>query len=227
MTPKLLDTYCGTGGAGEGYRRQGFDVTGVDLKPQRYAPGMFVQADAIAFLREGGADGYDAIHASPPCQHYVTLSRGDHPDLIGPTRDALEATGKPWILENVERARAWLRDPVLICGAALGLTIEIDGQLHILRRHRLFESNVPIVGTGCGCKPGDGRSIGIYGGGGRKTPRTDGAGGDTAKANRDQARLLMEMPWATRVDMNEAIPPRYTEHLAPQLHAHLNEGDRR
>lgn len=206
MTPRLL----------EGYRNAGFEVVGVDIVPKRYRAGMFVQADALAFLAEGGAEGFDAIHASPPCQRYssatcVSGSRGRHPDLIGPTREALAATGLPWISENVPRSP--LRAPVLVCAAALGIRL---GE-YVLRRHRLFESNVPLVGTGCGCRPDDGVSIGIYGGGGRITPRGDNSSGDTRKATTAEAQALMRMPGATRVDLNDAIPPAYTELLGRQL----------
>jgi DNA (cytosine-5)-methyltransferase 1 len=32
--PKLLDLYCGAGGASKGYQRAGFYVVGVDINPQ-------------------------------------------------------------------------------------------------------------------------------------------------------------------------------------------------
>ena len=68
--PRLLDLFCGAGGAGMGYHRAGFDVTGVDIKPQKNYPFAFVQGDALAYVREHGHE-YDAIHASPPCQAYT------------------------------------------------------------------------------------------------------------------------------------------------------------
>lgn len=218
--PRLLDLFCGVGGAGEGYRLAGFDVVGVDVKPQRYRAGMFIQSDALAFLAEGGAEGFDVIHASPPCQRYssatcVSGSRERHADLIAPTREALEAIGLPWVIENVPRAP--LIDPVMVCAAALGIRF---GE-YVLRRHRLFESSVALVGTGCGCRVGDGPSIGIYGGGGRLTPRSDSSGGDTKKATTVEAQALMAMPGATRVDLNQAIPPAYTELLGRQLMEHV------
>jgi len=221
---RLLDVFCGPGGAGEGYRRAGFEVWGVDKETQRYFPGMFTQADALEFLADGGAEGFHAIHASPPCQRYSSMTamsgRSDsHPDLIAPTRELLEATGLPYIIENVPRAP--LIDPVLICGAALGRWIDEVGKRYILRRHRLFESNIPIRGTGCGCVRGDGITLGVYGGGTRQVARRDHGGGNTSKANLAQAAALIGMSWATRVEMNQAIPPSYTEMLGAQLLEHL------
>lgn len=194
------------------------DAGGLDTRRQRYHAGMFIQSDALAYLAEAGTDGFVAVHASPPCQFYSPATavggrRSEHPDLVGPTRDALEATGLPWIIENVEGAP--LRNPVLVCGAALGL--RHDG--YVLKRHRIFESNVALVGTGCGCQPAD-KVIGVYGGGNRThTPRADGGGGDTRRASRDEARVLMGMPWASKKEMNQAIPPAYTEFLGAQLAA--------
>ena len=85
------------------WARAGFDVTGVDVKPQPRFPFAFVQADAMTFP----LDGFDAIHASPPCQRYSNAQRlqgNEHPDLIAPTRARLVASGKPWVMENVRGA---------------------------------------------------------------------------------------------------------------------------
>ena len=131
---KLLDLFCGAGGAAMGYHRAGFDdITGVDIKPMPRYPFKFIQGDALEYLAAHGAE-YDVIHASPPCQAYSIMQhanhmRKDHPDLVDSVRDALKQTGKPWIIENVPGAP--LIDPILLCGLSFGLRVI---------RHRLFES---------------------------------------------------------------------------------------
>lgn len=116
MKPKLLDLFCGAGGAAMGYHRAGFEVVGVDIKPQPRYPFEFHQGDAMTWPLEG----FDAIHASPPCQAYTvaqnaTRNGAAHPDLVAPVRERLQATGKPWVMENVVGAplihpiRLWLR----------------------------------------------------------------------------------------------------------------------
>lgn len=134
--PRLLDLYCCQGGATKGYQDAGFVVTGVDLAPQpryRQLNPDFHQADAIEYVLAHGRE-FDFIHASPPCQFDSDCQRimdREHPDLIGPTREALEAVGVPYVIENVAGARAKLRQPVELCGLMFGLTRTY--------RHRYFE----------------------------------------------------------------------------------------
>ncbi len=224
--PRLLDLFCGAGGASMGYNRAGFDVVGVDNRPQPHYPFAFVQADALEYAAQDlvGWDGFDAIHASPPCQRYSDLAHRNgnadqHPDLIAPTRALLEATGLPYVIENVEGAP--LVDPVTICGTALGLGVAIPflGRYR-LRRHRLFESNLRIQGSPCCCD--DERPvIDVSGGGPTHAPRTDGKGGRTYKGTADEARAAMGIDWMTKAELNEAIPPAYTELIGHQLLAHI------
>lgn len=236
--PLLLDLFCGAGGCTKGYQQAGFYVVGVDIRPQsRYCGDEFVQRDALELLRSAidGAyrwapdwlDQFDAIHASPPCQHYSSITKvsgrsEDHPDLIGPTRELLVIAGLPYVIENVERARTWLRDPTVICGAACGLSIDDGGRRYRLKRHRLFETNWPLMAPRCACHP-SGEVLGVYGGGTRQDTRKrkNLTGGNTNKANRRQAQALMEMPWATREEMNLAVPPAYTELIGHQLMQHI------
>ncbi len=225
MRPALLDAFCGAGGAAMGYHNAGFDVVGVDIKPQPHYPFEFFQMDALDVGAYVGI--FDAIHASPPCQRYSDLAHRNgnadaHPDLIGPVRELLEATGLPYVIENVEGAP--LEDPVTICGTALGLGVVIPflGRYR-LRRHRLFESNLRIQGTPCCCD--DERPvIDVSGGGPTHAPRLDGKGGRTYKGTADQAREAMGIDWMTKAELNEAIPPAYTEFIGTQLLAYLMEG---
>jgi DNA (cytosine-5)-methyltransferase 1 len=258
--PKLLDLFCCEGGASEGYRRAGFDVYGVDLFKHLNAKGKRVgfsrarypfpahQGDALNALetlqRPGrwlqfdgglmlGLHDFDAIHASPPCQHAsagtrAMRSRGesDHPALIEPTRELLEQTGLPWVIENVSGAA--LRNPITICGSHFDLTAEDeDGFPLRLERHRLFESNVPLVSPG-ECRHDE--SVwagGVYGGGrGRKPGQTaaehrhaaryDRHGGYVPKSKAVQQSLL-GIDWMTKGGMAQSLPPAYTQHIGSLL----------
>lgn len=198
-----------------GYANAGFDVIGVDLLPQPRYPFEFQQMDALSIDPQWIADNFDAVHASPPCQAYsdmAKLTKRSYPRLIEPTRDLLRASGTPYVIENVEGAP--LENPVLVCGVALGLRLGP----YVLRRHRLFESNMKLVGTGCTCHKGDGVTMAVYGGGNSNKPRTSAtSGGRPYKGTADERRAIMEMPWATMAECNEAIPPAYTEFIGKQI----------
>jgi DNA (cytosine-5)-methyltransferase 1 len=207
---RLLDLFCGAGGAGAGYARAGFDVVGVDIADQPSYPFEFHQADALDFP----LDGFDAIHASPPCQRYSALTarwgrQGDHPDLIAVVRERL--AGVPRVIENVPGAP--LRDPVRLCGSSFGLDV---------RRHRLFETNWPLRGEPCDHP--------------RQTPRFPVP--DRRRAGRLSSvvpvygnpnyagdvelwRAAMGIAWMSATELREAIPPAYTEHIGRQLLEHL------
>jgi len=227
--PRLLDLYCGAGGASMGYARAGFSVFGVDIKPQPHYPFKFFLADALEFIKYGEPFDVDAIHASPPCQRYSTATKRNgtqdaHPDLIAETRELLEETGLPYVIENVVGAP--LHEPSYICGSERGLIA--DG--HRLRRHRAFETNWgwkphPNWETNwCMCEafallP----VLDITGGGPTHKPRTDGGGGRPYKGTADQARRIMGIDWMTKAELNEAIPPAYTEFIGAQLLSHISQ----
>jgi DNA (cytosine-5)-methyltransferase 1 len=114
--PRLLDLFCCAGGAGVGYNRAGFEVVGVDNKPQPNYPLTFIQADALKLDLEFLLS-FDAIHASPPCQSYSDLAKrnknaDDWPRLIEPVREMLMRTGLPYVIENVDGEP--LNDPVVL-----------------------------------------------------------------------------------------------------------------
>jgi DNA (cytosine-5)-methyltransferase 1 len=187
MRPRLLDLFCCEGGAGMGYHRAGFDVVGVD-KVGRFAkryPFEFHQADAIEYVKAHGHE-FDAVHSSPPCQAYSITKHSHnntHPKLIEPTRAALLATGKPYVIENVVGAP--LLDPLMLCGDLFGLTTEdTDGLPLRLERHRLFESNVFLVSPGRCWHASSVRVGGAYGGG--SSDRTHGQGGPARRVHTRQ-----------------------------------------
>jgi len=201
---KILDLFSGAGGAAVGYHRAGFDVFGVDLHPQPNYPFAFLQADALAFL-EFPLIGFDAIHASPPCQAHSDLqkqNKREYPDLIAPVRERLITSGLPYVIENVEGAP--LITPVMVCGAGIpGLRVI---------RHRLFESNVPLEGVPCPSKhplvfTHDKRKA-HFGQLDQDTAFVQvTGGGNCTVANK---RAAMDVPWMTGKEANEAIPPAYT-----------------
>lgn len=224
-TVKLLDLFCCEGGAGIGYHRAGFDVTGVDIEPKyakRY-PFDFHAADALEFVKEHGHE-FDAIHASPPCQGYSMATngshtKGDHPRLIEPVRDALTATGKPWVIENVIGAP--LRNPLMLCGTMFYLrATDTDGTELRLERHRLFESNVSMLAPAT-CWHGKNRPVGGVYGGGRKDrweAKHVRKGGYTPPSKTVRAKLIgVDPDHMTLHGLNQSIPPAYTEHIGLQL----------
>ena len=225
MQPRLLDLFCCAGGAAMGYHRVGFEVVGVDIRPQPRYPFEFIRADALA-LDPTFVASFDAIHASPPCQFATELRHApgtkEHPNLIPPTRRMLERSGLPYVIENVEGAREHLVNPTLLCGSMFGLGATGKVLRFHLQRHRLFETSFQLD------PPRDCYHmepvIGVYGGhvrcrsakhGGRRT--RDFEGHDKPEL----AREAMQMPWATMQQMSEAIPPAYTQFIGEQLLAHI------
>jgi DNA (cytosine-5)-methyltransferase 1 len=225
--PLLLDLFCCEGGAARGYAAAGFRIEGVDTDrsvARRY-PFTFHYGDALAYLAEHG-HRYDAIHASPPCQAYSTLAASlsprqlaSYPKLIDPVRELLEASGKPYIIENVVGAP--LRDPVLLCGSMFDLTApDVDGTPLRLERHRLFESNVPLVEPPVHRHDPAQTVAGIYGGG-RSVRGGKGTGRGGYTPILQVRQRLMGVRHMTQQGLSEAIPPAYTEYLGTQLIGHL------
>ena len=214
--PRLLDLFCCAGGAAVGYARAGFEVVGVDNKPQPNFPFTLIQADALKLDPEF-ISSFDAIHASPPCQSYSDLAKRNGnghmwPRLIEPVRDMLVASGLPYVIENVDGAP--LINPVVLCGTMFkGLRV---------LRHRLFEANFLIMAPPHGTHPKvhtfDKRKS-HYG----KTNdmidfvQVTGGGNCSIAAARD----AMGIDWMTKSELNEAIPPAYTQFIGKQLLAHI------
>lgn len=203
---KLLDLFCGAGGAAMGYHRAGFDVVGVDINPQPHYPFEFHQADALEYCA-AYAHEFDAIHASPPCQAYsitASLSNKTHPKMIELTRAALIATGKPYVIENVPGAP--LINPLVLCGTMFGLRVI---------RHRLFECSPVIWWPPMACnhwsKIGKNGFCTMFGKGSTKEK-----GG-----NKSMWQLSSGITWMTVGEMSQAISPAYTEFIGRQMLAYV------
>jgi len=189
-----------------GYHRAGFDVVGVDVKPQPRYPFKFVQADAMTYP----LDGFDAIHASPPCQdHSRSFKPVAHGTgwMLAATRGRLEAAGVPWVIENVPGAP--MRADLKLCGCMFGLGA---AGLQLIRERwfecswRPFEMRAPCYHAS--------RAITITGTG-------PGVSHSLAKFSTVDCRVAMDTDWMTYEEMSQAIPPAYTEHIGRALMEHL------
>jgi DNA (cytosine-5)-methyltransferase 1 len=219
VKPRLLDLFCGAGGAAVGYARAGFAVVGVDIAPQPHYPYNLVRGNALSVRRWTELLGpFDAIHASPPCQGYgaatFTLVTRRAPRLIEQLRPELEATGLPFVIENVVGAP--LREPTLLCGSMVGLEI---------KRHRLFETSFPLPQLACEHDRWRNR----YPTNARRVTKAQtspvvhvyGTGGGAGK-RLDLWRWAMGVPWMeTKAEITEAIPPAYAQLIGEHLLAHL------
>ncbi len=209
---KLLDLFCGAGGAGMGYHLAGFEVVGVDNHPQPHYPFEFIQADAFEFVAEHGRE-FDMVHASPPCQPYCLIAhkrpelRTAYPSLVEPTRAALIETGKPFVIENVPQAP--LQSPFILCGYTFGLRVY---------RHRAFESNRFVLMPSHRPhrehikQPGNSHRLALYV---TDLTRMVTVAGHTF--GMPAGKAAMGIDWMTRDELAEAIPPAYTQWIGEQL----------
>jgi DNA (cytosine-5)-methyltransferase 1 len=233
-----------------GYHRAGFDVYGVDLfrhrdqegnlrgfRRQRYPFASF-QGDALAAMQtllDGAAlpfsnaeilslGDFAALAASPPCQLYSITKNAHastkHPDLVEPTRDLLVRSGLPYVMENVEGAP--LIGPLRLCGTEFGLrATDTDGLRIWLKRHRLFESNMFLVGAGGCCHPADILCAGVYGNGAPSRDAAKARAGGYTPPSQEVRAALMGIDWMSRNGLSQAIPPAYTEFVGRQLLEHI------
>jgi DNA (cytosine-5)-methyltransferase 1 len=229
VKPRALDLFCGAGGATKGLQRAGFHVTGVDIKPQpRYCGDEFHQADALTFP----LDGFDFIWASPPCQAFTAMkvmpNAREHPDDLSPMRIRLMVREEPFVIENVVGAPIKVSQPslfspvmgIILCGSMFNL----ENGKHELRRHRLFESSIPLNQPACRHRL---PVIGFYGDHARTRQRTvkgqrDRGGDITGRAEKMKlVKELMGIDWMEWSESNQAIPPAYSEFIGRQIMQHL------
>ncbi len=193
-----------------GYHLAGFDkIIGVDNKPQPNYPFEFVLADAMTFP----LDGFDLIHASPPCQRFARSrhlgkTRGykrSEVDLLQPTLDRL--TGFPlYVVENVPDAP--IGESVVLCGSMFGLNV---------RRHRRFRCSFFFPVPLCNHKK-QGRPVGVY----HRMKDSIPHGGRTANTL-EEGQQAMGMDWAPWDELKEAVPPAYTEYIGKQILEQLSQ----
>lgn len=189
-----------------GYHKAGFEVVGVDIEPQPNYPFEFHQADAMDYPIEG----FDAVHASPPCQDHSRLSKNYGAPVHG-TGKLLENTLarlagiKYWIVENVQDAD--MPGAITLCGASFGLGASgLD-----LPRHRKFKTSFPLLAPPCSHRPG--KTMGVYGNGTNSWHRKK-LGRNLTMA---EMREAMQIDWTNRYELSQAIPPAYTEYIGKAL----------
>lgn len=212
VRPAALDLFCCAGGVAKGLHAAGFDVYGVDIRPQPHYPFEFKQANAL----EQDVEGFYFIWASPPCQAHTTLNKmhnaKQHIDLIPETRAKLVASGIPWVMENVPLAP--LRKDLMLCGSMFDLGCAGAE----LRRHRNFEfSWGGQAQPQCqhGRQP---RVIGVYGGHGRDRRRRTV---NTQDFSIEMRREAMGISWMNGTELSQAIPPAYAEYIGRLAMRHI------
>jgi DNA (cytosine-5)-methyltransferase 1 len=203
----FLDLYCGGGGAAKGYHDAGFQVVGIDIVPQPKYPFEFIQGDALDFARQYGPE-FDAIHASPPCKGFSSITRtagtqDKHPRMIAATREVLQSIERPYVIENVPGARRELINPLMLCGTMFGL---------LVIRHRYFECNPPIWWAPATCRHD--RRVAKHG---RPPKENEYAGVSGHFSNVSFAQEAMGIDWLGQKELALAIPPAYTYYIGSVL----------
>ncbi|MCX5271843.1 DNA methylase [Streptomyces virginiae] len=225
--PLLLDLFCCSGGAGRGYERAGFAVTGIDIRPRPNYPFTFIHGDALtvlaALIDSGEIHRYTAAHASPPCQHGCALTIGTnksrgwgrtHVQLIPELRTLLDASGLPYVIEQ-PNGKAPVRKDVYLCGEMFGLGVLRHRNFELGRWSTAQPKHLKHRGRVRGWRHGeyhDGPYVAAYGKGG-------------GKATVPEMQQAMGIDWTdVHEELTEAIPPAYSEWLGRAFLAHRAVG---
>jgi DNA (cytosine-5)-methyltransferase 1 len=219
--PRLLDLFCGAGGAAMGYHRAGFEVVGVDIAFQKHYPFEFHQADALEYVAEHGHE-FDAIHASPPCQAYSRLRHlpwlkdREYWDSLPPTLAALRAQSLPWVVENVEDAP--LPGAIVLCGVMFNLSVYrhrkfLSPEFLFQPDHHKHQHTIAAGHASMAKRYAESHVAGF-----REASRASVAGHATGARKTGE---LMGIDWMTRDELAQAIPPAYSEWIGSQLIAAL------
>lgn len=222
--PRMLDLFCGAGGAAMGYARAGFEVVGVDIKPQPHYPFEFIQADAIEYLADWTRhdvtrlDEFDAIHASPPCQFYTRLRTlpwlrdKEYWESIPPVMELVRASGLPWVVENVESrsAKDALGSAWALCGTMFGLRWD-DGRP--LYRHRVFASSGFMLAP---AHPKHDYTL-VPGPLLKNRARLNNGYVVGGHQNGLRAMNALGIDWMTGSELSQSVPPAYTEWIGRRL----------
>lgn len=234
----VLDLFCCAGGASEGYVRAGHTVVGIDIDPQPNYPYTFYRLDALELLGTliaGGTidsliseyevgpyswaelDGFDFIHASPPCQLFSVYNnnkttakstKDKYLNLIPQTRELLVRSGKPYVIENVPRSP--LVNPIQLCGTSFGIPV---------RRHRLFELGQWSV-EAPKCRHQDFTERRFPGSSNRPNGRTVCNVGEYRVPLATQKECMTIDRKVTLHELSEMVPPPYTQWIGEQYEAY-------
>jgi len=211
MKPRILDLFCGAGGAAMGLYQAGFEIVGVDIKPQPRYPFEFHLGNALTYPLEG----FDAYWASPPCQAYMDTNKNGrkpskHPRLIEPLRELLGSSSKPYIIENTERAP--IDANLMLCGTMFGLP---------LIRHRFFHTSFPPPMAPASCNHwgtvAHGDFAAVYAKGGKEPRHGPGVREASPLPCKTTPEAAMGIVWMSERELQLAIPPAYSRFIGEQL----------
>jgi len=129
-----------------------------------------------------------------------------YPDLVAATRDRLESTGLPFVIENTPGAP--IRPDLVLCGSMFGLR---------LVRHRWFELHgidFELIPP-CSHHPDPVTVVG------HGTPSWVRARRGGKQFLIQEKRDAMQIDWMNRGELAQAIPPAYSEWIGSRVLANI------